>query len=258
MGNFLSWVVCIAALTYVAIAALLYIGQRQLLYFPTPDNKSVNEEFLHWQSGDEIIKIWRIGTGMNALLYFGGNAEDVAVNIPEFQQYFPDHTLYLVNYRGFGGSTGKPTQAGLIEDALNIYDRIKENHENISVMGRSLGSGVAVQLAAERDVAKLVVVTPFDSVLNMAKDMYPIFPVSLLLKDQFDSVGQINKVQAPVLILVAEQDGMIPRKRTDVLINAIPTDQVSVWVIKDTSHNDIQSSSDYTDALISFIEDSVK
>ena len=256
MENFLTRLVSVTVITYTGIVALLYIGQRHLLYLPTPENNSVNEESVRWESGSETIKIWRIGAGMNALVYFGGNAEDVAGNIPEFQQYFPDHTLYLVNYRGYGGSTGNPTEAGLFEDALNVYDKVSENHENISVIGRSLGSAVAAYLAAEREVNKLVVVTPFDSVLNMAKGMYPIFPVSLILKDRFDTVGRVSEIQAPILALVAERDGIIPRKRTDALTSAIPANQVSVEIIKNTTHNDIQNSTDYAEALISFIRDS--
>lgn len=253
MTNLLTWVASIAVIAYTGLGVLLYIGQRNLLYFPAPENDLVHENSVRWTSGSETIKIWRVGAGTNALLYFGGNAEDVAFNIPEFKQFFPDHTLYLVNYRGFGGSTGKPTEAGLYEDALNVYDRVNENHENISVMGRSLGSAVAVHLASKRDVKQLVLVTPFDSMLNMAKGMYPLYPVSLLLKDRFDSIGKIGEIGASILVLVAGQDGIIPRERTDSLIDAIPAGQIYVQVVENASHNTIQSSTDYADALISFI-----
>lgn len=254
MGNTLAWVVSIIVLAYAGIAALLYISQRSLLYMPTPENTAFDEESIRLQSGGETIKIWRIGSGTNALVYFGGNAEDVAWNIPEFRQYFPGHTVYLVNYRGYGGSTGKTTESGLVEDALNIYDMVRRNHEKISIMGRSLGSLVAVQLAAERKLHRLVLITPFDSVLNMAKDIYPIFPVSFLLKDKFDAAARLNEIRAPVLILVAEKDGIIPRERTNAVIDAMPANQVTVRIIEHATHNDIQNSASYTDALISFIE----
>ena len=169
MGNILTWIISISVITYAVIVAFLYFGQRQMLYMPTPENTSVNEDSIRLQSGTETLKIWQVGTGMHALIYFGGNAEDVAFNIPEFKQYFPDHTLYLVNYRGYGGSTGKPTETGLVEDAVNIYDKLINQHQHITVMGRSLGSLVAVQLAARRDINKLVIVTPFDSVLNIGE-----------------------------------------------------------------------------------------
>ena len=253
MANVLSWVASITAITYAGITALLFVGQRHLMYMPTAENRAVNEDSIQLHSGSETIKIWRIGNGINALVYFGGNAEDVAENIPEFNRYFPKHTVYLVNYRGYGGSTGKPTESALFEDALNVYDKVSESHENISVIGRSLGSAVAIYLASQRVIKKLVVVTPFDSALNLAKGMYPVFPVSLLLKDRFDAVGQINTVQAPILALVAEQDTIIPRKRTDALINAIPTDQLTVQVISNTGHNDILNSTAYAEALVSFI-----
>jgi len=246
-------IVSIIAIAYAAIVGLMYVGQRNMLYFPTPENHLVEEPPIYWQSGSETIKVWRIGSGKPALLYFGGNAEDVALNIADFEQDFPNHTQYLVNYRGYGGSSGKPTESGLMEDALNIYDQIKASHDRIVVMGRSLGSAVAVQLAAQREADKLILITPFDSILNVAKGIYPFFPVSLLLKDRFDGVSQVNNIQAPVLVLMAEDDGVIPSKRTDALVAAIPENQRSVVVIKAATHNDIQHYTDYRQALISFI-----
>lgn len=252
MANFLSTLIFIALIIYAGIAALLYLGQRHLLYFPTPENEVVSEDSIYLHSEDESIKLWRIGSGGDALIYFGGNAEDVALNIPDFKRYFPDYTVYLVNYRGYGGSTGKPTESGLLRDADNIYALLKNTHQRISVIGRSLGSLVALQLAAKHELVKLALVTPFDSVVNVARDMYGIFPVSLLLKDQFDAVGQIDAIRAPILALVAEDDGVIPRKRTNALINKIPDDQLLVRVIEDTNHNNIQNSAAYTRALTEF------
>jgi hypothetical protein len=258
MANLLSSLIFIALVVYMAVTALLYLGQRQLLYFPTAENNAVNEQSIRLHSGRETIKIWRIGNGPDALIYFGGNAEDVALNIPDFKRYFTGYTVYLVNYRGYGGSTGKPTESGLLEDAVNIYDELKNNHKNVSVIGRSLGSVVALLVAAQRDIVRLALVTPFDSVVNMARDMYRIFPVSLLLKDHFDAVGQINAVRAPVLALVAEYDGVVPRKRTNALLNKIPADQVFIQMIKNTNHNDIQNSADYAEVLTAFFAKSAE
>ena len=115
---------------------------------------------------------------------------------------------------------------------------------------------VEAETAIDQD--KLALVTPFDSVVNMARDMYRIFPVSLLQTDHYDAVGQINAVQAPVLALVAEDDGIVPRKRTNALINKIPADQVIVRVIEDTNHNNIQNSVAYAEALTVFFAEGAR
>ena len=170
----------LAAVAYLALIAFVYATQRGQIYFPTPASEAPGAQALWVESQGERIKVWAVERpGPRALLYFGGNAEDVAGNIELFAEAFPDRSLFLVNYRGYGGSTGRPSEAGLVKDALAVFDHVKRRHADVSVMGRSLGSGVAVQLASQRPVSQLVLVTAFDSLVNVARAHIRWLPVGL-------------------------------------------------------------------------------
>ena len=164
-------VISIAVLVYAGLCVFLYASQRSAMYYPTPEVHIPDVVDIRFESDGETLKIWLLANagGPNAIIYFGGNAEDVAANIPDFRNIFPGHAVYLVNYRGYGGSTGSPSEAGLYKDALIIFDEIRSEYTRISVIGRSLGSAVASYLASVRDIDKLVLVTPFDSIENVAK-----------------------------------------------------------------------------------------
>lgn len=194
---------------YVSVGAALFMAQRNFIYFPTEPVEH-GEDVIGFEHEGATLDVIRLNSGhASALLYFGGNAEEVAYNAPEFGRAFPEHTVYLVNYRGYGGSTGKPSEAALFADAVHVHDQLAGTHDTISVVGRSLGSGVATFLAANREVDKLVLVTPFDSILRVAQARFPIFPLSVLLMDQFDSASRAHQVTADVLIVIAENDEII-------------------------------------------------
>jgi pimeloyl-ACP methyl ester carboxylesterase len=243
-----------ALLVYVGSCLLLYVGQRRLLYFPRAEVTQAAAETLWLPSAGETLKIWKLGgAGAGAILYFGGNAEDVARNIPDYAQWFPDRAVYLVNYRGYGGSSGVPSEAALFQDALNIYDALAVRHDQLAVIGRSLGSGVAVFLAAARPVSRLVLVTPFDSVERIARRVLPVFPTAWLLEDRFDCLSRVPAIRAPVLAIVAEQDGVIPRPHADALVAAFPPAQIDVRIIRDAGHNTVHLLPDYARSLQGFL-----
>jgi pimeloyl-ACP methyl ester carboxylesterase len=175
------------------------------------------------------------------------------VNVADFAAAFPDRAVYLVNYRGYGGSTGRPSEAALLSDAVATYDWVAARHDRIAVVGRSLGSGVAVALAAQRPVDRLVLVTPFDSIANVAADHFPFFPVRWLLRDRYDSLQRIGEVRAPVLVLIAEHDEVVRRARSDALIAAIPADIRHTVLIRGATHNDISSFPAYWQTLQNFL-----
>jgi pimeloyl-ACP methyl ester carboxylesterase len=247
-------VISIAVLAYAGFCVFLYASQRSALYYPTPEVHVPDTAALRLDSDGETLKIWRLAdsVGPDAIIYFGGNAEDVSQNIPDFKNIFPGYAVFLVNYRGYGGSTGSPSEAGLYRDALAVFDEIRSRYPSISVIGRSLGSAVASYLASVRDIDKLVLVTPFDSIENVARKAYPIFPVSLLLKDKFNSVGNIAEIDAPVLVLIAEKDEIISRRHSEALAGAFPESQVNVEVIRDAGHNTIGMFPRYSRALHMF------
>lgn len=245
-----------AALVYVCFCLYLYIFQRSFIYFPTPPADRAPAEELWIDSDDERILVWsQRAQERDAIVYFGGNAEDVSLNLREFSSWFPEQAVYLVNYRGYGGSTGSPAEAALLRDAEAIFDFVEARHRSVSVIGRSLGAAVAVNVAAGRDVAKLALVTPFDSLARLARGFYPIFPTTILLKDKYDSIARAGRIRAPVLILVAEHDEIIPRDSSERLAGAIPEALVTLEVVEGTSHNTIGASSAYSRKLQAFMTD---
>ena len=248
-------IISIAVLIYAGFCVFMYVSQRNAIYYPTPEVHVPDVEDVRLESDGETLKIWRLAhtDKANAIIYFGGNAEDVSGNIPEFRHMFPQHNVYLVNYRGYGGSTGAPTELGLYADALAVFDELALRYTNIAVIGRSLGSGVATYLATQRDIDRLILVTPFDSIESVAKSAMPILPISLLLKDKFDSAGRVADIKAPVLVVTAENDEVIAMRHSDALIQAFPDTQVTVEVIADTGHNTIGASPHYARVLDRFL-----
>jgi pimeloyl-ACP methyl ester carboxylesterase len=242
------------ALVYAAVCAGLYVGQRSLLYYPTPESQSTGANVLRLETASATLKVWHIAHGSDhAILYFGGNAEDVAWNIEPFAALFPETDVYLVNYRGYGGSSGSPSETALLEDAEAVYDRIRASHAEVSVIGRSLGSGVAVHVAGVRDVRRIVLVTPYDSVMSVAKDQFALFPVALMLEDTFDSYSKAGAVSVPALVLLAEHDGVIPHRHSERLVTALPPAHVRVQTIHGTNHDSIAGSAAYLQALHDFL-----
>ena len=205
---------------YCLLCILLYLLQRHLIYFPVAAQLPPTDPLLLQQANASVLVSRQKRDSQQALLYFGGNAEDVSVSLPEFAAAFPEHAIYLMHYRGYGGSTGRPSEQALVNDALALYDQLHSKHNNITVVGRSLGSGVAMQLAAQRNVSQLVLITPFDSLSALAAKQFPCFPVQWLLKDTFNSIDYAPAVNSPTLLLVAEQDEIIGRAHSEALYQA--------------------------------------
>lgn len=242
-------IACVALFIYLLLTFLLYLFQRNFLYFPT-DQYDHPFDKMEVSSENETIEIIILNKGNDkALIYFGGNAESVVANAHDFSTNFSDITTYLVNYRGYGGSTGKPTEDGNYADALAIYDEINKSHSQISVIGRSLGSGIATYLAVNRSIEKIALITPYDSILNVAKSNYFVFPVKFLLKDVYDSASRAKDIKSNVLVISAQNDQVIPRFHTQNLIDAFETDQVLLKVIENTGHNDISNNTEYYEVL---------
>lgn len=244
----------IALVIYVLLCAAMYFAQDRLLYFPSPEVDRPGARALHLHSGTETVKVWELHGGARpALIYFGGNGEDVGFNIPELDQHLPGLAFYLVNYRGYGGSTGVPREDALIADAEAVYDWVRARHGSIMVMGRSLGTGVAVALATRRPVAGVVLVTPYDSIANIGAGRYPWLPVRWLIKDPYNSLARMKQVRAPVFVLIAGQDESIPKARSDALIAAIPAGLGHTVIVPEAGHNDIETFPSYWEGLKTFL-----
>jgi hypothetical protein len=212
-----------AAGLFVAGLCAVYLGQRRLMYFPDRVRTlpaqvglaAVEERELATPDGARVIAWYgRARPGQPTLLYFHGNAGSLAARVPRIERFMGEGWgIYMMTYRGYGGSTGSATEAANIADARLAYNALVSEGvkpSSIIVYGESLGSGVAVQLAAERQVGGVVLDAPYTSIVDVAVRAYPFLPVRLLLSDRYESSKYIARVQAPLLILHGELDAVIP------------------------------------------------
>ena len=242
--------IAILALIYIVLCAVLFFQQRSLIYLPQPRTVIDGATMLTLPvDGADVLVTTLPRPGPNALVYFGGNAEDVSHGLPALADGFPDHAIYLMHYRGYGGSSGKPAEAALFSDAVALFDSVHAEHRSILVVGRSLGSGVATYLASVRPVARLVLVTPYDSLMAVASQHYSFFPVRWLMRDKFESWRYAERVTAPTLIIAAQFDELIPAANTQALFAHFQPGLASIKVIAGTSHNSISESADYIPVL---------
>src|SRR5262245_34198640 len=218
----LKSIAILALVLYLGLISLMYLAQRALMYFPetlrtTPAAAGLpgaEEVLLDTADGERVI-VWTIppGEGRPVVLYLHGNGGALRYRVDRFRALTADGTgLVALSYRGYAGSSGKPSEAGLIEDAYaaHAFALTRYPAAKIVVWGESLGSGVAVALASARSVWRLVLEAPFASTLEIAAAAYPFVPVSLLMKDQFRSDLRIERVTAPVLILHGARDTIVP------------------------------------------------
>jgi alpha-beta hydrolase superfamily lysophospholipase len=187
----------IALVLYAAACLVLFVSQRSMIYYPTPTPRR-NVDMLTLPVDDEQVLVSaRPHAGAEAVIYFGGNAEEVSAVLPTLEQAFPESAVYALHYPGYGGSTGKPSESALLSAAFALVDRVHAEHSSIVVIGRSLGSGVAVHLASQRPVSRVVLVTPYDSLEQIAARQFPYFPIRWLMLDKFESWRYASRVIAP-------------------------------------------------------------
>lgn len=244
------------AAVYLLLGALLYLFQRRLIYYPMPVDPDFNAQPVCIDNRGTRLRGWVLHPDRpRAVIYFGGNSELISNRAALFDDLFRDDSVYLINYRGYGDSDGKPSEAGLCADALAIYDEISPRHDRIIAYGRSLGSGVAVYLAAQRALHQLVLVTPYDSIAAVAQKAYPLFPVRWLIRDRFDSAALAGKIDIPVLIVSAEHDRVVRLEHTLELKRRFARAAVSYAMIEGAAHNDVTEFADYRRVLTEFLAD---
>ncbi len=249
---------------YAASCVLLYFFQDYLLFFPqsTPaaNRDKLKKVATTINIGELKVRGWLSKSKEEAqgplIIYYGGNAEEVSHTILDIDR-LKNSSLLSINYRGYGDSEGKPSAENLIQDALHIFDYMVEKQgiepNKIILMGRSLGAGIAVQVASQRQVAEVILITPFDSLANVAKQHYPIFPVNLLLKHKLDSLSLAPQIDRPVLVLLAEKDKIVPNRHSHNLIKHW-RGPVTEITIPATGHNSISSTPEYWQAINDFID----
>lgn len=223
--------------------------QRSMLYHPQPARQAGESLTLPLDGASVQVSV-RSRPGAPAILYFGGNAEDVSGTRPHLARLFPDHALYLMHYRGYGQSTGEPSEPALHADALALYEHVRRAHTEIKLIGRSLGSGVAARLASEQAVARLALITPYDNIENVAVELYPWLPVRWLIRDRFDSAAVVGRITAPTTLIAAEHDTLIRPERTAQLATQFRPGVARSVVVPGANHNDIGAHPVYERALV--------
>ena len=235
-----------AVVLYGGICGILFAFQRSLIYYPQPRSNRESSTLMTLPVGTSTVQVsTHLQPGPTALIYFGGNAEDVSLDVPDLVEAFPDRAIYLLHYPGYGGSAGSPSERAIFADSLALFDRVHAEHPDIIVVGRSLGSGVAVWIASQRPVARLILITPFDSLADVAAGQYPFLPVRWLMRDKFESWRYAPQVTAPTRIIVAEDDELVPRSSSDHLRTRFREGLVSYVVVPDVGHNTVQNSPAY-------------
>jgi hypothetical protein len=239
-----------AAVLFAGVCGALFAFQRSLIYFPRSSPNQYGATVMMVPVGTETVQISTLpNDGPDALIYFGGNGEDVSQAMPGFADAFPSHAIYLMHYPGYGGSSGSPSEQAIFAAALALFDRVHAQHANVVVIGRSLGSAVAVRLASVRPVTRLVLVTPFDSLAGVAGHFYPFIPVRWLLRDRFESWRYAPQVTAPTRLIIAGDDEVVPRASTNRLVTRFKNGIASYVVIAGVGHNSISDSPDYLPLL---------
>ncbi|MBM4145709.1 MAG: alpha/beta hydrolase [Nitrospira sp.] len=254
----------------LALLALLYFLQDKLIFFPQKLPKEEADrlskryshiENINLKTGNNIsIKGWLVKnsnlTKSPLIIYFGGNAEELSYLI-----YYADKvkgwSLALINYRGYGLSEGKPSEKDLYADAVYIYDYFSKRDDidnaRIVLIGRSLGTGVATYLAQMRPVKALMLVSPYDSIISIGKHHYPFLPVNLLLRHRFDSLSRAPLISAPLLVITAADDTIIPLKFSKRLAEKWGGPH-SFKIIEGEDHNTIHDNAEYWKTMNEFLQ----
>jgi fermentation-respiration switch protein FrsA (DUF1100 family) len=212
----------IPVVAFGGFVAVMYAVQRSLLYHPdrlrtapaAAGLAGADEIVLDTADGEKVI-VWHVPPkpGRPLLLYFHGNAGTLAYRAERFRTLTADGTgLVALSYRGYGGSTGRPTEAGLMLDAEAAYGFARSQHPDarLVVFGESLGTGVAVAMAGRHPAAAVILESPYTSIADVAAAIYWFLPVRLLLKDGFYSDRAIAGIAAPLLILHGARDAVVP------------------------------------------------
>jgi len=239
---------------YAGLVATLTLMQKRFVFNPSDadcpvvpdaDTHEITEMCLPVQGGS-TLKGWLLrpqkpGVLSPAIIYYGGRSEEVSW-LKGAASWFPSHVIVALNYRGYGESDGDPTEKALFTDGLDQFDWLIEqagvDPKAVTLIGRSLGTGVASYVAAQRPAEKVVLITPYDSILSVARRRFWFTPLSLILRHKFDSVAYAKGARQPCLVLLAEHDDVVPAEHSHKLLEAWQGDTKLVS-IPGSDHNDI-------------------
>lgn len=252
---------------YAGLAGLMWLSQESLIFLPQPSlgkatappGWTLEPVNLAARDGTRLAGVIvrpPIAGRVPLLIFYGGNAEEVTLAAAGAHLFGP-RAFLAVNYRGYGASEGRPSEAALVADALEVHDwaakRADIDPARVALHGRSLGSGVAVQVAQVRPVKCIVLTSPMDSVRDVAQALYPWLPVSALLRHPFDSIARAPGMRAPALFLMAGDDRVIAPRHSERLAAAwgAPVERVT---FAGHDHNDLELHEGYFKSIAGFLD----
>ena len=231
---------------YIFVIIFLFFYQRKLLYHPSENNyldetslnHNIEKKFI--QSENKLVSwYFEKNSDYKTILFFHGNAGKLDNRVYKLNELSKLEINYLIiAYRGFSGNEGKPTEGGLYEDAKSAKIWLNNNgvkDKDIILYGESLGTAVAVDLASKHTFAGIILESPFTSMTRLAQKYYPIFPVKIILKDKFDSINKIQKINSPLLVMHGEEDTIVPFSMGVEIFEKSNT-QKSKYFIKNDDH----------------------
>jgi len=235
----------LASMLWLGLTAAVAANQRRLVFNPVLEREVKSPRSSGHRTRPVVLRAsdgtrlagWlmtpTIPGPRPAVLYFGGRSEEVSWVVRDAGKLFPNMTVLAMNYRGYGDSQGIPAEIHMIEDGCLLYDwlatRGQVDPQRIAVVGRSLGSGVAVQVAKERPAHSVVLITPYDSILAIAKRRFRVMPIEYMLRHRFESIKYAPSLKAPTYVLRAASDDVVPHLHTDLLVaklGALVADEV--------------------------------
>lgn len=247
MLNLLLALVGIFAL-FCIVARLLH---RYFVYVPDPTRLApkeaglagVEEIVFKATDGTRLIAWYRAAQpGKPTLLYFGGNSGSVAHRSSKIKAIGADgHGVFMLNYRGYGGSGGRPTEKRITADAVSAYDYLRGlgvAPHDIVVYGESLGTAVATQLTLQREAKALVLEAPFTSVVDVGRLMWPLLPLQYIMADQYRTIDRIGQVNVPLFIIHGGRDNVIPLDQARRVLHAA-NEPKTLSLVPRAGHNDL-------------------
>ncbi len=259
----MEWLV-VAVVVALGIVVAAWLAQERMIFYPQPVATTAHlparaAPFEVATADGSVLRGWIArGAAMPApaVIYFGGNAEEVSWTLAD-ARWPREWSIVALNYRGYGESSGRPGERELESDGLAIFDAVAATDgvdaRRIVLFGRSLGTGVAAHVAASRPVAGVVLVSPFDSLVAIGRHHFPWLPVSLLLRHRFDAAADAARCRMPLLAIVGTDDTIIPVARSRALYDAWAGPK-SWYAIRGEDHNALGATADYWQRIGRFLE----
>ncbi len=236
---------------YLAVSLVLYLLQTRLIFYPrrlTPGFRfaaEAREVVLKTADGERINGLFFVGASDDVILYFHGNAGDLSgwqYVAEDFTDY--GYNVLIIDYRGYGKSTGKISEEGFYRDAEAAWNFLANEKgfsgDHVIIYGRSVGTGVATHLASKKKCRGLVLEAPYSSLTKLANEKLPMFFPGLYLQYRFDNLAKINEVTCPIVFLHGSHDELIPARHTKVLYDAFHGKKEMV-LFEGGSHNDLNA-----------------